>query len=59
MISIGLVICTIIVHKQLNYIQQKSLGFEKENVIILNNGWDVGEYKDVLKQEFLNNENVI
>jgi putative ABC transport system permease protein len=59
MISIGLVISTIIVYKQLHYIQNKDLGFEKENVIILNNGWDVGEYKDVLKQEFLNNENVI
>lgn len=59
MISIGLVISTIIVYKQLYYIQNKDLGFEKENVIILNNGWDVGEYKDVLMQEFLNNENVI
>ncbi len=59
MISIGLVICTIIVHKQLNYIQQKNLGFDKENVIVLNNGWDVGEYKDVLKREFLNEEYVV
>jgi len=59
MISIGLVICTIIVYKQLYYIQHKDLGFEKENVIILNNGWDVGEYKDVLKQEFLQHESVI
>jgi len=59
MISIGLVICTIIVHKQLHYIQNKDLGFDKENVIILNNGWDVGELKDVLQQEFIKNENVI
>jgi len=59
MISIGLVICTIVVHKQLNFIQNKNLGFEKENVIVLNNGWDVGEYKDILKQEFLNNEHVL
>jgi putative ABC transport system permease protein len=58
-ISIGLVICTMIVYKQLHFIQHKNLGFEKENVIILNNGWDVGEYKDVLKQEFLKNENII
>ena len=56
MISIGLVICTIIVYKQLNFIQHKNLGFDKENVIILNNGWDVGEYRDVLKQAYLKNE---
>jgi putative ABC transport system permease protein len=59
MISIGLIICTIIVYKQLHYIQNKDLGFEKENVIILNNGWDVGNQKEVLRQEFLNNENVV
>jgi putative ABC transport system permease protein len=59
MISIGLVICTIIVYKQLHYFQNKNLGFKKENVIVLNNGWDVGEYKEVLKHELLKNENVI
>jgi putative ABC transport system permease protein len=59
MISIGLIISTIIVYKQLHYIQNKDLGFEKENVIILNNGWDVGKLKDPLKQEILNNENVV
>jgi putative ABC transport system permease protein len=53
MISIGLVVCTVTVYKQLNYVQNKNLGFEKENVIILNNAWDVGENKDVLKHEIL------
>jgi putative ABC transport system permease protein len=59
MISIGLIICTAIVYKQLNYVQHKNLGFEKENVIILNNAWDVGEYKDLIKQTYLNNENIL
>jgi putative ABC transport system permease protein len=59
MISIGLVICTIIVYKQLNYIQNKHLGFEKENIIILNNAWDVGVYKDALKQAYLNSEFIV
>jgi putative ABC transport system permease protein len=59
MISIGLIICTIIVYKQLHYLQHKKLGFEKENIIILNNAWDVGGYKDILKQEILKNEYVI
>jgi len=59
MISIGLVICTIIVYRQLNYLQKKDLGFEKENVIILNNAWDVGNKKDVLKNEIIKSPFVI
>ena len=59
MISIGLVICTIVVFKQLNYIQNKHLGFEKEDIIILNNAWDVGEYKGALKQAYLNSEFIV
>lgn len=59
MISIGLVVCTVTVYKQLNYVQNRNLGFEKENVIILNNGWDVGENKNVLKNEILNIPQVV
>lgn len=59
MISIGLVVCTVTVYKQLNYVQNKNLGFEKENVIILNNAWDVGENKDVLKHEILKMPQVV
>lgn len=59
MISIGLVVCTVIIYKQLNYLQNKNLGFEKENVIILNNGWDVGEKKEVLKNKILENSLVV
>ena len=34
-ISITLIICTIIIYQQLVFFQNKSLGFDKENVIIL------------------------
>ncbi len=59
MISIGLVVCTVTVYKQLKYLQNRNLGFDKENVIILNNAWDVGENKDVLKHEILKIPQVI
>ena len=32
-ISIGLIICTLVVHKQLNYITQKDLGYNPEQVL--------------------------
>ncbi|MBU1100257.1 MAG: ABC transporter permease [Bacteroidetes bacterium] len=34
-ISIALIICTFVVYNQMNYLNEKALGFEKENVIII------------------------
>ncbi len=34
-ISIGLVICALVVYRQLNYLQKAELGFNKENVIVI------------------------
>jgi putative ABC transport system permease protein len=36
-ISTALIICTLIVFKQLNYIRSKDLGLDKENVIVISN----------------------
>lgn len=36
-ISIILIICTSIVYKQLKYVQDKNLGFDKEHVMVINN----------------------
>lgn len=54
-ISITLVICTIFVWKQLNYINSKNLGFDKSNKIIvrLNTGELRGRY-DIIRKELLN-----
>ncbi|HDY67152.1 MAG TPA: FtsX-like permease family protein [Candidatus Scalindua sp.] len=56
-ISIGLIICTGYIHKQLHYIRNKDLGINKENVLIIQTSlwYDVDRYK----QEILNNPNVI
>lgn len=53
MISIGLMICTIVVFRQLNYIQTKNLGFNKDQVLIINEAYALRQNADVFKNEVL------
>jgi len=57
-ISIVLIIATVIVFQQLNYIQNKSLGFDKDHVVTLryNSGLD-HSYRS-FKEELLSNSNI-
>ncbi len=58
-ISIALIICTIIIKDQLSYIQNKNLGFNRENLYAIIN-FGVPENKlQVMKQELLKNPNII
>jgi putative ABC transport system permease protein len=52
-VSTVLIICTIIVYKQLVYNQTKDLGFNKENVVVLSNTARLGGRQEVLRQELL------
>ncbi len=55
-ISVFLIICTITVYKQLMFINNKDLGFDKENVLVIPTPIKVlAEKKNVLKNEFLKN----
>lgn len=45
--SIGLIICALTIHRQLNFIQNKNLGFEKERIVTLYN--PLGEKSALLK----------
>ncbi|MCD4695456.1 MAG: ABC transporter permease [Bacteroidales bacterium] len=59
-IAILMIISSIVVSKQIKFLQNKKLGFNKENVIILPvNSKDSGEKVPVLKKELLLNPNVI
>ncbi|HUX95771.1 MAG TPA: ABC transporter permease [Bacteroidales bacterium] len=51
--SIGLIICTLLIYKQLQYIQTKDLGFEKNNLIVIKNAESLGSYKNAFKEELL------
>ena len=48
-ISIGLIISTILVFQQLEFLQSKKLGFEKENVLVLDNLAQLGTNRKVFK----------
>lgn len=50
-ISIVLIISTLIVFQQVDYIQNKNLGFAKDNVLIIDNVNKLGTNKQVFKDE--------
>ncbi len=49
-ISITLIISTMIVYNQLNYLQEKNIGMDKQNVIILHNTSRLGESRESFKE---------
>ena len=49
--SIFLVIGTLIIQDQLNYIQHKKLGFDKDQVLIVHDAYLLGENTEVFKNE--------
>ncbi|MFT3947068.1 MAG: ABC transporter permease [Agriterribacter sp.] len=51
--SIVLIIGTIIIYRQLNYIQSKNLGYSKEQVLIINDAYTLGKNAETFKQEML------
>jgi putative ABC transport system permease protein len=58
-ISIILIIGTIIIYGQLNYIQHKNLGFNKDQVLIINNAYTLRKNADAYKTEMLRQAGVI
>ncbi len=51
--STGLIICTLLIYKQMQYIQNKDLGFDKNNLIVIKNTGSLGTNKNVFKEELL------
>ena len=52
-VSISLIISSMVVYKQLKYMQEKDLGFDKENVIALRHVRSLGGNAEAFKQEVL------
>jgi putative ABC transport system permease protein len=58
-ISIGLIICTLLINKQLKFIQNKDLGFDKNNLIVIKNAGSLGTDKEAFKEELLKMPEVV
>jgi putative ABC transport system permease protein len=58
-ISIALIISTLTIYRQIEYIRGKDLGFEKQNVLIARLNRDLYSSPEVLRQQLLENESVI
>jgi putative ABC transport system permease protein len=58
-VSIILIIGTFVIQDQLNYIQNKDLGFNKEQVVIINKTDDIGSQMDAFKSLLSNYPKVI
>lgn len=52
-ISILLIIATATVYRQLNYIQNKKLGFDKEQILLINDAYMLGKQTTAFKDELL------
>ncbi|HEY8927970.1 MAG TPA: ABC transporter permease [Mucilaginibacter sp.] len=52
-VSTVLIICTVVVYKQLFYNQQKDLGFDKENVLTIANADRAGKNEEALRTELM------
>jgi putative ABC transport system permease protein len=58
-ISVGMIVCTLVVFRQLNYLKNKDQGFDQKNVLSLqlNNATMIRKYP-LLKQLLLSNEDI-
>ncbi len=57
-ISIVLIVSTTVVYKQLAYIQNKKLGYDKEQVMILPDTWMLGKNEDIFRQRLISDSRV-
>jgi putative ABC transport system permease protein len=57
-ISIILIICTAIVFSQMRYMQNKSLGFDREHIVTLPYASELSDKYDAFRTELLENSNI-
>jgi putative ABC transport system permease protein len=49
-ISILLIVCTMVVYNQLFYIQHKKIGYDKNNVLVIQDTWSLNKNQDIFRQ---------
>jgi len=58
-VSIGLIVATLIVYRQLRYMQDKRLGFDQNQVIAIEDANLLGKNQDAFKQQLLQDRRVV
>jgi putative ABC transport system permease protein len=58
-ISVALIIGTIVVYQQMKYIQNKDLGYSKDQLITIPNSYFLGNREQVFKQQMLQDPRII
>jgi putative ABC transport system permease protein len=58
-ISVALIISTIIVYQQMKFIQNKKLGYDKEQIITLSNSYALKKNEQVYKEEMLKDPRIV
>jgi len=57
-LSIGLMVCTTLIHKQLHYMRTSDLGFDKENLVHITIPDDVKDRVQIIKHELSQNATI-
>ena len=57
-ISVGLIICTLVLQDQMSFIQNKNLGYDKDHVVVVRVDRQTAERLDALRSEFLQSARV-
>jgi putative ABC transport system permease protein len=58
-ISISLIICTLMISRQVNYLKTKDLGYNDKNIIHFNQSGQIGQHYDAFKQKLLENHAIM
>jgi putative ABC transport system permease protein len=58
-LSIGLIICTLVALEQLKYMQDKNLGFDKDNVVVVPVRENFGTKYAMIKDQLLQNSSIV
>ncbi|PCJ98752.1 MAG: cell division protein FtsX [Flavobacteriaceae bacterium] len=59
MISAGLILATLIVNQQMNYIQNKNLGYDKDQILVIRESHLLGNAQTAFKDELLKNPKIV
>ena len=58
-ISIGLIICTLVIYNQLKYIRSRDLGFNREQVLVIHSAYEAGDPIKSFRQDLLKLSGVV